>query len=446
MRIVSLAATPAEPAAPKAGPTAAPWGQRLALFALTGIILKAVFIFLLPTPPAEQWHDMIPILGFVDACAFQRHIIRQHWALIIVATLGLLLFVSVLIGTQAHLLEGRVDWREPLWWLLFLASLGIMYAVLSNALTRLLWLVPKAKTLWATPRGWWLRLLHKSLAIIIFVPYVFTACNIHRFKIANATNPRLAYGLDYEEVKFRAAEDRLPLSGWYIPCPPSDTTVLICHGIGANKGNFLTYARFLHQAGFSVFIFDFRGHGDSAGHTISFGYNEARDVRGAVTYLRQRHEVKHILACAFSMGGSALLHAMPDLPEVEGVVVDSTFADMPTLVRQQMAIMPLGFNKIMPFVIDGYTRLELGFPVAAIAPVRHIAIISPRPLLIIHGLSDTLISPDQARRNFAAAHEPKTLWLVPGANHIEAMGIDPDAYQRRVAGFLRGCVKKRKAT
>lgn len=444
MRVISLSAPPppvmSEPGLPTS--PAALWGQRLALAVLTVFALKAAFIFLLPTPPAEQWHDMLPLLCLVDACVFQRHLLRQHWLLIVGATLGLLIFVSVMIGSQANMLGGRVDWREPLWWLLFLASLGIMYALLSSALTRLLWLMPKAKVVWATSRGWSLRLLHKSVAIVIFVPYVFTACNIHRFKIANATNPRIAYNLNYEAVKFRAADDRLLLSGWYIPSPHSDTTVLICHGIGANKGNFLSFVPFLHDAGFNVFIFDFRGHGASAGHTISFGYNEARDVRGAVAYLRHRHEIKHILAYAFSMGGSALLHAMPNLPEVEGVVVDSTFADMPSLVRQQMAFLPLGFNKIMPIAIDGYTRLELGFPVAVIAPMRHIAGISPRPLLLIHGLSDTLIPPDQARRNFAAAQKPKTLWLVPGANHIEAMGVDEDEYQHHVVRFLRGCVKQ----
>ncbi|MBV9865321.1 MAG: alpha/beta hydrolase [Abitibacteriaceae bacterium] len=442
--IVNLKAIPQNTAQVQPGPTQPSLWQRVGLLATTALLLKGLLLLFVPATPSEHFHILVPCLWITDFCYYQRHTTKPAWGLVVGAACAVFLFMWQLIGWQANALGGRVDWREPLWWLLFLCSLAVLYMLLHAALAWLFELVPAVKDRMDAPGGWWLRLGQKGLAIIIFAPYVFTTCNVHRFKIAGATSPQRAYNYSYETVQFRAAEDNVPLSGWYIPCQKSDTTVLLCHGIGANKGNFLNFVPLLHDAGFNVFIFDFRGHGDSAGHTISFGYYEARDVRGAVAYLCQRHEIKHILAYAFSMGGSALLHAMPNLPMVQGVVVDSTFADITTVLEHQMAFLPLGFNHLMPRLVDFYTRLELGIPLASVAPRRHIAVISPRPLLIIHGRADSLIPFSEAQRNYAAAGEPKQLWLINGANHIEASSIDPDEYQRRVTQFLWGCVHTNK--
>jgi fermentation-respiration switch protein FrsA (DUF1100 family) len=152
--------------------------------------------------------------------------------------------------------------------------------------------------------------------------------------------------------------------------------------------------------------------------------------------------VKHITAYAFSMGGSCLLHAMDDLPEVRGVVVDSTFADMNTIAQSQTPPLPFALGKPMLRVIDFYTQLEIGVSLSDISPRRHIANVSPRPLLIIHGLADPLIPPSEAQLNFATAREPKELWLVPGAGHIDARDVMGKKYERRVVNFLRRCFKE----
>jgi fermentation-respiration switch protein FrsA (DUF1100 family) len=281
-----------------------------------------------------------------------------------------------------------------------------------------------------------------GVALVLFAPCLYTASNIHRFKTANATNPQQQYGWSYEDITFRAT-DGLPLKGWFIPARGSMSTVLICHGISSNKGNFLASAPFLHDAGFNVFIFDQRGHGDSPGHTVSFGYYEARDVRGAVEYLRGRPDTKEILGYGFSMGASSLLHAMPQLPMVRGVVVDSTFADMTLLGRSQMAFLPVPLRSAMLRAISLWTDAELGVPLSAISPRRRIDVISPRPLLIIHGTADRLIPARQAELNFESARQPKELWLVAGAGHLGPMSVQKGEYQRRVVRFFRRCTNRR---
>ena len=250
--------------------------------------------------------------------------------------------------------------------------------------------------------------------------------------------------MPYETVAFQAADDGVALSGWFIPAPHSNATVLICHGISANKSGLLNLVPFLHNAGFNVFLFDLRGHGDSAGHTTSYGYYEARDVRGALRYLDSRPDCKRIGALAFSMGGSSLLHAIGDAPELRGAVVDSTFADLSTLADLQMDFLPKLLRRPLIAAVSAATWLEIGVPLSAVSPRQHIAAVSPRPLLLIHGLADTLIPPSQARANFAAAREPKQLWLVPGAGHCGADATDQVEYERRVTAFFRGCLGNRK--
>ena len=47
----------------------------------------------------------------------------------------------------------------------------------------------------------------------------------------------------------------------------------------------------LRKAGFQVLCFDFRGHGKSDGHTITYRFRKQQDVLGAWNHLMTRHDV-----------------------------------------------------------------------------------------------------------------------------------------------------------
>ena len=82
------------------------------------------------------------------------------------------------------------------------------------------------------------------------------------------------------------------------------------------------------------------------------------------------------------------------------------------------------------------TEIRLRTRLWRLSPVRTIARISPRNILLIHGLEDTSIDSGESRRLFEAAREPKELWLVPGAEHVACFYRDPDSYTRRILGFF----------
>jgi fermentation-respiration switch protein FrsA (DUF1100 family) len=63
-----------------------------------------------------------------------------------------------------------------------------------------------------------------------------------------------------------------------------------------------------------------------------------------------------------------------------------------------------------------------------------IADISPRPLLLITGGSKK--ESHFTQLFYAAATEPKDIWIVPEARHAEAYFRDPKAYQRQIVDFF----------
>src|SRR5262245_56219261 len=57
--------------------------------------------------------------------------------------------------------------------------------------------------------------------------------------------------------------------------------VLLMHVIHASRVMMLDRARFLHRAGYSVFLFDFQAHGESSGQRVTFGAHESFDAQAA---------------------------------------------------------------------------------------------------------------------------------------------------------------------
>ena len=186
------------------------------------------------------------------------------------------------------------------------------------------------------------------------------------------------------------------------------------------------------QRRYHVLQFDFRGHGDSDDATITLGTLEQRDVAAAVRFLSGRG-FGPIGLMGISMGGSVAIMAAPDLP-VAAVVADAAYAELRNPISNRLR------EQGYPMVGLG-ARLVLGAAslrarVRLRSPIHRVAGIAPRGLLLIAPADDRLVSPEQSRRMFRAAGEPKELFVVEGAAHAEAHAADPEAYQRRVLEFL----------
>ncbi|MGZ6372602.1 MAG: alpha/beta hydrolase, partial [Candidatus Limnocylindria bacterium] len=239
-------------------------------------------------------------------------------------------------------------------------------------------------------------------------------------------------GLDYEDVRF-TTDDGVTLSGWLIPAArDTRAAVVLMHGFSWHRLPWLAGFVPWLQRRYNVLQFDFRGHGGSGDALISLGTLEQRDVAAAVHFLAGRG-LGPIALMGISMGGSVAIMAAPDLP-VAAVVADAAYAELRNPVANRMREAGYPLAKLGAGLVVAAASLRAR--VRLRSPIHRVAQIAPRGLLLISPGEDRLVSPHQSQRLFAAAGEPKELFVVPGAAHAEAHTTAPEEYERRVLDFL----------
>jgi len=284
--------------------------------------------------------------------------------------------------------------------------------------------------------------MHILLGIILLIvalSFVLVYVNTHPPRYPLHIPPS-DYHVPYETVSFTTS-DGILLRGWVVKperLRAKTPAIIICHGVGANKSDFTELAVSLSKRGYIVLLFDFRAHGENEGSRTSLGYHEQKDIVAALGFLKARPEIDpdNIGIYGFSMGGSAAILAAAQTNAFCAVVVDSAF----TSLRDQARDAITGFYHLpsfpfLPLAIMGY-QLYFQTSVDSVSPVSVIAKVAPTPVLIIEGEGDALIPADNGRKLFAAAREPKELWIIPNADHGGTMVAAGGAYEKRVGEFF----------
>jgi fermentation-respiration switch protein FrsA (DUF1100 family) len=238
----------------------------------------------------------------------------------------------------------------------------------------------------------------------------------------------------YEEVSFRTA-DGLKLSGWWLPRPSSRRVVVGLAGHRSPKSDMLGIGSGLWRAGNNVLIFDWRSRGQSDIAQHSLAYYELRDAEAAAEYALGRAPGARLGLIGYSMGASVAILLAAQSAAVRAVVADSPFTGIAEVVAHNAARRRLPARLVVPMA-DALTGWRYGYRFGAVRPIEAIAAVSPRPLLLIHGGADTLIPTSHAHELFAAAREPKELWIVEGIEHCGGYFADRAGYVGRVAQFF----------
>jgi len=239
-------------------------------------------------------------------------------------------------------------------------------------------------------------------------------------------------GLPYEDVRF-TTDDGVTLSGWLVPARhETRAAVILMHGFSWNRlGELSAFVPWLREH-YHVLQFDFRGHGTSGDADITLGTAERHDVAAAVRLLEGRG-LGPIALIGMSMGAAVAILAAPDLP-VAAVVADAPYAELhhPIANRMREWHYPLAWLGSRMIVAAASLRARTRL----LSPLDRVADVAPRGLLIIAPREDRLIDHSQALRLYAAAREPKDLYVVPGAGHPEAHTFGGTDYEARVLEFL----------
>jgi uncharacterized protein len=246
------------------------------------------------------------------------------------------------------------------------------------------------------------------------------------------------FGVEHRPVSLHA-RDGTRLSATYLPGPdPCGPAVVLVPGFAAHRRK-PAYGYLAEQLTgvSSVLAIDLRGHGGSGG-SCSLGDQETLDVRAAAGWLRRRgHGWVGVIGS--SMGGSAALRAAGTGPPgvfdaVCAISAPAVWGLNDTATMQ--ALTRLVSNPVWRGLARPLLRVRIAGRWSEPAqPVDVVGAVSPTPALFVHGVDDHYYDAVQAQLLFAAAGEPKALWVEPaGFGHAED-GITP-AFVRRLVAAL----------
>lgn len=249
-----------------------------------------------------------------------------------------------------------------------------------------------------------------------------------------------AFGLASEEVRFVTA-DGIELAGWYIPHPHPRGNVIFCHGHGRNRGHVAGVLATLHGLGLNVLAFDFRGHGESGGHTSTFGDREVADLLAAETFLRGRCSGQPLILVGVSLGAAVSLQALPQLPDVKGVWSEGAFAKLDSVVEHQFALLPRVLRKPLVRLYFVLGWLDCGLWGPTVSPLDRAKEMRV-PVFFCHARNDDLVPFSEGATLYRSYAGPKEHWWVDGASHYDVRQRNHEEYPRRLREFLERCLKR----
>jgi fermentation-respiration switch protein FrsA (DUF1100 family) len=247
------------------------------------------------------------------------------------------------------------------------------------------------------------------------------------------------------------------------------------------------YAIRLANAGYTVLTFDRRGWGDSEGR-VRQHMNPAenvRDIRNATTYLLSRDDVDlaRVAGVGVCAGGGFMLQAGALDRRYRAVAVIGAFYGAREQMRDDMGhegwiaqMRALEEGLLADFEAGGPLSYPAGAPSsvpegAALAPgdeasdfyssrhrqvapdsawvnelthesrqnmaeydaVAYAPLVSPTPLLVVHGTVDPVVPPRYAEQVHATAGAPKSMVWIETTNHVQIYDIEPQVGQATTA-------------
>ncbi len=237
---------------------------------------------------------------------------------------------------------------------------------------------------------------------------------------------------------------------------PRKGAVIFAHEFGVDRWCYCRYGRPLRDAGYDVFAFDFRGHGESPGEE---GYKprqfpsdrEQSDMLGAIAYveawLEEQGRPREVGLFGLSRGGGAAILASEGLDSVRAIATDGAFSSDTVLefhlkrwarifakLRFAYENHPPTFWRFLRWLV--MVQAEKAFRCRYPSVRGALNRMHGMPILLIHGERDSYIPVEQAQMLYRLAGDPKYLWTVPGGRHNQSVNQQPEEYARRLVAFF----------
>lgn len=252
-------------------------------------------------------------------------------------------------------------------------------------------------------------------------------------------------GEDFRTLTIEA-HDGLVLWGAFCPGAADSHCWAICvHGWRSCHEAMGAAAKIYWDMGYHVILPDLRGHGNSQGDYVGWGYDDGMDMVAWIDHVVRRDPEARIVLHGVSMGAASVLMATggPLCRQVKAAVSDCGYTSALEVMEyivdtRGRAALPASVPipvRPMTALLRRATLRRAGYDIGDAAPIEAVKR-SRIPTLFIHGLRDDVVPPSMGGSLYEAAGCPKDYLWVEDAGHTEACAVDPEGYRRVLEQFL----------
>jgi uncharacterized protein len=238
-------------------------------------------------------------------------------------------------------------------------------------------------------------------------------------------------GLRFEDVRIRSGDGTL-LSAWWI-APENGAAIVLLPGSGSTRHAVLDHAALVARHGYGALLLDWRGHGNSEGRSMEFGWGAEADVNAAVSFvLSQPGVTRGVGVLGLSLGGEVGLAASALDLRIGATVVEGVSARSWADARLEPDPHPVGYvNQWLTFML-----VDVLAPEPRPLPLIDLVVRIDTPVLMISGAPSNERKLDPVYTD--AAPDVITLWTLPDTPHTQALRMHPIEYEQRVIAVFDG--------
>ncbi len=185
-----------------------------------------------------------------------------------------------------------------------------------------------------------------------------------------------------------------------------EAVILFFHGNGEVAADYDFIAGQYLKLNVIFIVADYRGYGWSSGMPLtSTLLSDAEAVAKALPDILGVHDSLPKYIMGRSLGSAPAVHLAYTFPDrFKGLILESGFSDMPSVMRQLQ--IPVDLSRVTDMPVGNAKRLES----------------ITMPLLVIHGEADNLLPIENGEKLFAASPaQNKTFLPVRGAGHNDIL-------------------------
>lgn len=193
-----------------------------------------------------------------------------------------------------------------------------------------------------------------------------------------------------------------------------EKAVIILPGIKGNRLSSLSRAELYSQKNYTVLMPDLRGTGKSGGNTITFGWDERKDLIACFHYLKNKgYKIIGVHGC--SLGAATITYSLQDLTDYDFIILESCYDNLENAFYNRVSKYPLPEFAFYP--IHFFINRILSSDIQELKPEEFIKR-TKSPILIMAGDSESQLKLSETKKLYRnCTSSQKSLFIFKGGKH-----------------------------